>query len=420
MKIQSPLGAGEMGEVYVHAIARHARPGHEVALKVSPVRVLLFYGWSIHSLGGAELSVLDLAEGLMHAGHSVGIVDIREADSNDKSLNSLNVPYWSIARVSLPDSFRSWASSVRGLWQMGALLRKFRPDILSIQSPVFQTHLVVAASWLPHRWRLAVTVRGSDVRVAPLHDPALRAWQNRLFKKADAVTSVSQSLLQDVLNLYPSVRDKAAVIPNSLDRSWFDNSATQSTVNERYVLFVGRFHIIKGVDLLLHAWSLIQGQVAGITLWLIGEGEELRSLNLLSEQLGVSKSVRFKGYKTQAELRCLYRDAEVVVLPSRNEGLPRVALEAGACGAICVATNVGGIPETILDGVTGFLVDPESPEALAQAMLRALCLPKSQKRRMSAAARAHIEQHFNRTTMIAHYERIFQSLFQRQLEQEIK
>jgi len=384
------------------------------------MRVLLFYGWCIHDLGGAELSVLGLAEELIHAGHSVGIVDIGEAGSNDKSLGSLNIPYWSIPSVSMPNGFRSWASFVRGLRQLRALLGKFRPDILSVQSPVFQTHLVVAASWLPHRWRLAVTVRGTDVREVPLHHPVFRLWQNRLFKRADAVIAVSQSLLQDLLNLYPSVRDKAAVIPNGLDRSWFDNSATQSADNERYVLFVGRFHIIKGADLLLHAWSLIQGQVAGITLWLIGEGQELRSLNSLSEQLGVSKSVRFKGYKTQAELPCLYRDAEVVVVPSRNEGLPRVALEAGACGAICVATNVGGIPETILDGVTGFLVDPESPEALAQAMLRALCLPESQKRRMSAAARAHIEQQFNRATMVAHYVQIFQSLFQRQAEQEIE
>src|SRR5271170_1517946 len=352
-----PLGAGGMGEV---------------PAKVPPMRVLLFYGWRIHNRGGAGISVLGLAEGLMQAGHSVGIVDIEKAGSNDKLLGSLDVSYWSIPKVPFPTGFRSWASFVRGLWQMRALLRKFKPDILSVQCPVFQTHLVVAASCLPHRWRLAVTVRGSDVRAVPLQNPVLRPWQNRLFKRADAVISVSQSLLQDVLNSYPLVRGKAAVIPNSLDRSWFDNSVTQSADNERYVLFVGRFHIVKGVDLLLHAWSLIQGQVASISLWLIGEGQELRSLNALSERLGVSKSVRFKGYKTQAELPRLYRGAEFVVLPSRNEGLPRVALEAGACGAICVATNVGGIPETILDGVTGFLVDPDSPEALARVMLRAL------------------------------------------------
>ena len=231
--------------------------------------------------------------------------------------------------------------------------------------------------------------------------------------------SVSQSLLQDVLNLCPSVRDKAAVIPNSVDTSWFNHVPTKYADHERYVLFVGRFHVVKGVDLLLHAWSLIQRQVAGKTLWLIGEGQELSSLNSLSEQLGISKSVRFKGYKTQAELPCLYRNAEVVILPSRQEGLSRVALEAGACGAICVATNVGGAPETILDGVTGFLVRPESPGALAETMLHVLRLSESEKRRMSAAARAYIEQRFHRTTMIAHYERIFQTLLQRHLKQDI-
>jgi glycosyltransferase involved in cell wall biosynthesis len=382
------------------------------------LRVLLFYGWCIHELGGAELSVLGLAEGLMAAGHSVGIVDTGGTGPKENSLGPLNIPYSSIPNVRIPTGFRSWASFVRDLRQLRALLREFRPDILSVQAPVIQTPLVVAASWLPHQWRLAVTAHGSDVRKIPLLYPVLRPWQNRLFKRADAVVAVSQSVLQDVLNLYPSVRDKAVAIPNGVDRSWFDNAAAPSADNERYALFVGRFHVVKGVDLLLQAWSLIQGQLPGLTLWLIGEGQEFRTLNTLSEQLGVSKSVRFKGYKTQRELLHLYRDAELVVVPSRNEGLPLVVLEAGASGAICVATNVGGIPETILDGVTGFLVDPESPKALAQAMLRVLFLPESQKRRMSAAARVHIEQHFNRATMVASYEQIFQSLFHRQAQQE--
>jgi glycosyltransferase involved in cell wall biosynthesis len=384
------------------------------------LRVLLFYGWCIHDLGGAELSVLNLAEGLMAAGHSVGIVDTGDIGPNEKSLGPLNIPYSSIPNIRIPTGLRSWASFVRALRQLRALLRKFRPDILSVQAPVIQTPVVVAASWLPHQWRLAVTAHGSDVRKMLSLYPVLRPWQNRLFKRADAVIAVSQSVLQDVLNLCPSVRDKAVVIRNGVDRSWFGNSAAQIADNGRYVLFVGRFHFIKGVDLLLHAWSMIQGQLPGLTLWLIGEGQEFRSLNSLSEQLGVSESVRFKGYKTQRELPDLYRDAEVVVVPSRNEGLPLVVLEAGASGAICVATNVGGIPETILDGVTGFLVDPDSPEALAQAMLRVLFLPESQKRRMSAAARAHIEQQFNQATMVASYEQIFQSMFQRQAQQEIE
>ena len=105
---------------------------------------------------------------------------------------------------------------------------------------------------------------------------------------------------------------------DSDDRSWFDNRAPEPADKGRHVLFVGRFHIVKGADLLLRAWSLLQGQAAGITLWLVGEGHELSSLRSLSEQLGVSKSVRFKGYKTQAELPSLYGGAEMVIVPSRS------------------------------------------------------------------------------------------------------
>jgi glycosyltransferase involved in cell wall biosynthesis len=255
-------------------------------------------------------------------------------------------------------------------------------------------------------------VRGSDIRLMRKY-PAVRRWQNRLFERADAVIAVSQSLLQDVEKCERSVRDKAQVIPTGLDRFWFDDPALPLAGKERYVLFVGRFHIIKGADLLLRAWSLLQEQASGITLWLVGEGNELSSLRSLSQQVGVGNSVRFKGYTTQAELSSLYQGAEMVIVPSRNEGLPRVALEAGACGAIRVATRVGGTPETILDGVTGFLVDPESPEALAQGILRALCQPASEKQRMSMATRAHIQRHFSRETMLARYEHVFQSLLQK-------
>ena len=106
----------------------------------------------------------------------------------------------------------------------------------------------------------------------------------------------------------------------------------------------------------------------------------------------------------------LYRDAQLVVVPSRSEGLPRVALEAGICGAICVGSNVGGLPEVIQDQATGFLVEPESPELLAEAILCALNLPLKAKQRMSAAAQATIREQFNYEQMIADYEQLFQSL----------
>lgn len=372
------------------------------------MRILLFYGWNIRELGGAEISVCQLAEALTGAGHSVGIADIRQ-DWGEGSLGPLRIPCWSMPRVAFPRGIRSSARFLRAAYRVALVMRKFRPDVVSVHCPVLQCHLLIAASLLHRRHRLVVTVRGSDIRVQS-NDPHLKPWQTRLLKKADSVIAVSRSLLQDLLALYPSTRNKAQVIPNGLDRSWLDQAATTPTASGRYVLFVGRLHVIKGVDLLLRAWSQAQAQVPCVKLWLVGEGQELESLRLLSEQLGVSTSVQFEGYKTAVELRCLYRNAAVVVLPSRNEGLPRVSLEAGACGAIRVATRVGGIPETIQDGVTGVLVDPESPEALADGILRVLHLSEPERRRMSAAAQEDVRQQFNHEKTLARYEEIFQSI----------
>jgi len=175
-------------------------------------------------------------------------------------------------------------------------------------------------------------------------------------------------------------------------------------------LFVGAFLAVKGVDILLHAWRRIQDEAPGLSLVLVGEGLDFDSLVGLSERLGVNGSVRFAGTKLQQDLLSLYRDAELVVIPSRNEGLPRVALEAGACASICVGSNLGGLPEVIEDQVTGFLVEPESPNRLAEAMLRALNLPVEVKLRMSTAAKARIRERFTHERMIANYEELFQSL----------
>ena len=375
----------------------------------SCMRILIFFGWNVQELGGAQISVRQLAEALIGAGHFVGIADIR-LDSSERSLGLPSVPYWSIPRVPLPTGIRSGVRFIRAVRRVASVLREFRPEIVSVQCPVLQCHLLVVASLLHRKYQVVVTVRGSDIRDQS-RDLDLKRWQSLLMKRADSVIAVSKSLLADLLTIYPSVRNKAQVIYTGLDRSWF-NQAPATRDNGRYVLFVGRLHAVKGVDQLLHAWPVVQEQEPGVKLCLIGNGEELERLKSLSEQLDVSNSVQFEGPRTMADLQCLYRDAAVVVIPSRNEGLSRVSLESGACGAIRVATRVGGIPETIQDGITGVLVYPESPEALADGILRGLRLPQSERKRMSVAAREDVRHQFGLETMIARYEEIFQSVLQ--------
>jgi glycosyltransferase involved in cell wall biosynthesis len=268
----------------------------------------------------------------------------------------------------------------------------------------------MGAFYFPHRWRLIVTLHGSDIAAVPVEQPKVKSWQRRLLRRADCVTAVSQPLLDQVLDLHPFLRDRSEVIPNGLTPEWFE-SAPEQPVKEakRYVLYVGRFDRVKGVDLLLRAWSQLADQAPG-ELWLAGDGPEWKALQDLTVSLKIAETVRFLGRVQREKLRALYRNSEFVVLPSRREGLSWVTLEAGACGAICVATRVGGSGEVIEHEKTGYLVDAESPDALACGMRCALELRGPALERMKHAARQKIRNQFSVARMWDRYEQVYCSL----------
>ena len=377
------------------------------------MRILFYCATPLDELGGAEASALLLAEALRRRGHDVGIVESAPSRSAQTYAPPFGGPVWSIPLPTYPARRPwLWRSFLRSMYRFQTVVRTFRPDIVSIQSACRQTLPVIGACALPHRWRLVVTAHGSDIKVYSVEDPTLRMWLSRVFTRADAVTAVSKSLLRDLITQYPVARRRRSqVIHNGIDLSWFDQSHdTPPASQARYVLYVGRLEQIKGVDILLRAWQLFQANVPRVALWLAGDGSAMDDLRALSQHLGLAEQVRFLGRIPARDLGALYRNAELVVMPSRSEGLPLVALEAGGCGTICVATRVGGVPEVIEDKVTGFLVDPESPTALVQVMAGAIRLPLADRRRMGIAAKERIAQHFSHERTTDAYEELFRSL----------
>jgi glycosyltransferase involved in cell wall biosynthesis len=144
--------------------------------------------------------------------------------------------------------------------------------------------------------------------------------------------------------------------------------------DKRYILFVGNLYLRKGVDYLLKSFPAVLKECPNAVLLVVGTGFRRERFVKLAHELGVDARVEFAPSDANLPrvpdnvLPLYYSAADVVVMPSLREGLPIVALEALACDAPLVATNVGGLPDVVATFKAGILVEPRSPEALARAV----------------------------------------------------
>jgi len=153
---------------------------------------------------------------------------------------------------------------------------------------------------------------------------------------------------------------------------------------------VGCLAARKDYGTLLEALCLLGGRGLAFRAALVGDGPDRDALEARAAALGLAGRVRFLGER--GDIERLLPGMDVFVLSSREEGIPNALLEAMAAGRACVATAVGGTPEVLRDGETGWLVPPGEPGALADALEQALTRPGEARRRSEAACRAAREE----------------------------
>lgn len=173
------------------------------------------------------------------------------------------------------------------------------------------------------------------------------------------------------------------------------------------VLSVARFHAQKDHVTLLKAWRTVATSRPEGVLALVGAGELESRLRAATGALGLAASVRFVPPREATGEA--YVDADVFALSSRSEGLPYVILEAMAHGLPVVGTNVDGIPEAVDDGLTGLLVPPRNPAALAEAILRLLSDPEGSRLR-GCAGREKVSREFSLEQMVSRLAVIYRAL----------
>ena len=157
-----------------------------------------------------------------------------------------------------------------------------------------------------------------------------------------------------------------------------------------YVLALGRVVEKKGFDLLLDGYAAMDPGTRSADLVICGSGPALEALEARAEDSGLAGRVHFTGRLTREQVAATMAGATVFVMPSRLEPFGIVVLEAWRAGVAVVASDRGGAPEFVDDGVNGLLVDPFDPVAMARALERMLSCP-DERRTLAAAGRRRVE-----------------------------
>jgi len=225
----------------------------------------------------------------------------------------------------------------------------------------------VAASWLSKlfRCRFFFKVHGSDIN---LHGkiPSRAKQIVQASKNAQGILSVSQALADEMISMGIE-RKKISVIYNGVDHQKF-GVETKAPLNGDYLLYVGNLKHDKGVVELIKGFAKICNNYPTLNLVYAGSGIEKERLGQLSKALNIADKVQLLGSVEHHKLPALITHAKALVLPSYNEGVPNVVLEAMACGTPVLATNVGGIPEVVDEKICGRLIKPRCEIAVENGL----------------------------------------------------
>ncbi len=200
--------------------------------------------------------------------------------------------------------------------------------------------------------------RVSAQKILTLQTTNTSFLKSEIIKAADRVTAISSVLVERARQ---EGKD-AVLIPNGIRLDLINASLSRKPKIDGRILFVGRLEPMKGVDTLLTAFAKLLAssfQLSGISLRIVGDGSERSRLEKLAKDLHITDHITFVGRLSPEKVADEFAQASIFCGLSRSEALGNVFLEAQAAGCAVIGTTVGGIPDIVKDGQTGFLVQPD-------------------------------------------------------------
>lgn len=382
--------------------------------------------------------VRDLADDLGDAGYDVGVLAPHTPEAATKErMGDIDV-----------ERFRYlWPTSLQTVCYQGGALINLRKHPLN----VLKLPALVAAEWaavnrrlgsgqydllhshwtLPQgfvgsvaapRWNIphVVTVHGGDVFA--LRGVALERFKRFALRRADAITVNSSATERAVMAIDPGSTPVHRIpmgvsprVPGKQDRKVQAIRRRYKRGRGPFLIFAGRLVSEKGVSDLLAAVSLLRQRFDDITLAVVGEGQDSGAFQRLAEQLGLGGHVFFTGWMQPEDIPYAFTAADISLSPSRRsksgwvEAQGLTILEAMATTTPVVATRVGGIVDSIEDGVNGLLVEERAPAQIAEAVSRLVNEPEFASH-IGLAARKTVIERFSREACAKAFSRLFADL----------
>ncbi len=345
----------------------------------------------------SSVHLQQLAGGLVRRGMDIHIVCHKPGSVPGATIEQFQVPGAGLANP------RRW--SQRRAHYLRGILRRF--DAVNIQfladwgftPEVLRSGCVVATPW------------GSDVVPPPgepLPSAVLSAARKSLLRHAQAISAWGPSFAATVAQFVDIDPQRVTVLPLGVDVELFKPAARCLTTDSMAyrVGFYKGFRPVYGPVHLIRAIPRVLEELPTTRFDLIGDGPELARCRKVAENLGVTSSIEWIPRQPHHRIPNWLARWDLTVVPSECEAFGVAALESAAMGVPVVASNVGGLPDAVRDGVTGMLVPPQCPEALARAIV-SLLKDAARRQAMSEAGQVWVRDHFDWNRVLDQWEAMF-------------
>lgn len=356
--------------------------------------------------GGSGVMATEIAIALAQKGHEVHLLSyerpIRLGDFIENLVfHEVSVPEYPLFKY--PPYCLALAAQIAEISECAGL------DIVHVHYAIphaISAHL--AKEMVTRSLKIAVTLHGTDITIVG-SDPSYERVTRFAIEKCDGVTAVSEYLRAETNSIFKTKRE-IDVIPNFVDLSRFrvgpKSGAAAKKKKDLNVVHVSNFRPVKRVLDLVRAFAIVRERIAA-TLVMVGDGPDRPAAEALARDLGVADSVRFMG--SQSAVERILDGADLFVLPSKFESFGLAALEAMACGVAVLASSAGGLPEVIVEGVTGLLCHVGDVDCLAAQMYAGLS-DRDMLRRMGQEGRRRAEELFALERVLPQYEAFYERL----------